>query len=455
MNARRARFTPDILLEGLSGHRCEGIYQVAFSGGADSTALLLGMHELESQLKAPLAAIHVNHGRHADADQWQCHCERLCRRIGVPLATHRLAAGPGEGSGPEDTLRRERYAAFEHLLGAGDTLLQAHHLDDQAETLLLNLMRASGVEGLAGIPQARPLGRGYVLRPLLSVNRSALVEFLKSRDMDWIEDSSNRDESLDRNFLRHQVLPLLHTRWPAASRSLARSAELCREAAEALGQANQDWLQARCRDGRVLELQAGDLEDDAALRRGVREWLTASGCPQLPATRIGEFTRQLAEGGPGAMAEATWDGWSLRYFGNRLWLHRKQDLVPCPTLNWSSGSDLRLGDSLGSVALQGGENPAWRGAVSVGPAKPGQRLRLAAGNPRQKIKELLRLAGVPPWLRQSIPVISQGSDVLAVGDWLLAASLAEHFSQPGVRLVWRPAEPTLAWLRAVCHRDTG
>ena len=207
---------------------------VAYSGGADSTALLLALHELLGEsASGQLRAAHVDHGLHADSGDWARHCVGRAHALGVSLACRRVEVRAG-GKGVEAAARRTRYAALAALMEPGECLLTAHHQDDQWETLMLRLLRGTGIAGLAGIREKRRLGRGWLLRPLLDVPREELRVWLDHRGENWIEDPSNRETGFDRSFLRNEVQPLLRRRWPGAAATAGRTARLAADTRELL-----------------------------------------------------------------------------------------------------------------------------------------------------------------------------------------------------------------------------
>src|SRR5580704_2983267 len=202
---------------------------VAFSGGADSTALLAALVPLrEPRLR--VRAVHVDHQLHPDSKLWSAHCRRVARDLGVPLRVRRVDAVARGGASPEAAARAARYAALATGLAAGEALLTAHHADDQLETVLLQLLRGAGVTGLAAMPALAPFAAGQLARPLLGIQGRALRAFVQRAGLPWLEDPSNQSEDFDRNYLRARVLPALVARWPAAAATVARGA---RHAAEA------------------------------------------------------------------------------------------------------------------------------------------------------------------------------------------------------------------------------
>ena len=411
-----APLEPRELLAGLQALGPARRWRVALSGGADSTALLHACASLRGDLDAPLTAVHVNHGLHEDADAWQARVRSLCDRLGVPLECRRVRVDQDAGGGPEANAREARYAAFESLLDKDEILLLAHHADDQAETVLLHLLRGSGVDGLAGMPEQRPLGAGRLVRPLLGVRRAALQAYLRVHGLDWIEDPSNRDVGLDRNWLRGELLPLLDQRFPGAAARLARSARHCREASDAL-----DALSGVALPGSnqppVLDLERmGESGVPAALV--LRAWLRRENAPPIPEARLGEFLRQLAEAGPGKPLQVHWAGWQLGRHHDALWLHPAHPACP----------DRR--------------QDHWQ----AGPPRAGERI-LVAGRGHRVIARLLQDRGVPPWLRPSVPVLRYDDTALAVGGAVFDPARAQQVERAPASLAWRPYSAALREVR--------
>ena len=220
-------------------------WHIALSGGLDSSVLLHLLARLSNrEALPPLSAIHIHHGLQPVADAWPEHCRQVCAALGIPLQVRHVQVA--SGASLERAAREARYAALAAELGAGDVLLTAQHRDDQAETLLFRLLRGAGVRGLAGMPSSRRLGRGWLVRPLLDVSRRELEAYAQAEGLNWVEDPSNQDDRMARNYLRNRVMPLLAARWPQAQNNLARSAVHLREAQELLDDlARQDLAAAR------------------------------------------------------------------------------------------------------------------------------------------------------------------------------------------------------------------
>lgn len=270
-----------------------GPLSVGLSGGCDSVVLLHVLVELG--LAERLDAIHVHHGLSPNSGRWADFCVAYCARLGVPCHVRPVEVDRESGLGLEAAARTARYQLFSDL--AADTLLLGHHQSDQAETVLFNLLRGAGVTGAAGIPADRRLGRLRILRPLLDVSRREIEAYALATRLEWIDDESNADTALSRNFIRHEALPMLSERFPAAEKNLAQAAAHFAEADALLSELAQlDWQLAA--DGDALRLekirQMPLMRLKNLLRHRLRElrWQTPA------AARLEEFARQLLSAGP-------------------------------------------------------------------------------------------------------------------------------------------------------------
>jgi len=423
---------------------------VGFSGGADSTALLVALKELESELPAELAAVHFNHGLQASADEWQRHCELFCKERNIPINTHRLELNLKEGKSAEEQARNGRYHQIENFLEEGHVYLTAHHADDNAETLFLNLMRGSGLDGLAGVPPLRPLGAGWVARPLLDFRRSSLEEFLRSRDIAWLEDPSNLDTSFDRNFLRNTVFPALEKRWPGLVGNLNQTSRNARDSANVLAHLLSHPHANPVIDEHTLSLDILLGLKDEVQTAVLRHWIRQKGVPNPPRRRLQQFLDQLRNSATGTnRAELSWEGQLIKRHQGIVWWHCWPAPMLNPSLAWKSGDSLALGPEFGSIQLPGSKGtvpPGWE----VGPIRPGARIKLHASGPRRKLIDLLRERGIPPWLRYAIPVLYWDGAAVALGDSVLEPGLGNWLSEHGASMQWHPVHPMLRKLKSVC-----
>ena len=263
---------------------------VGFSGGLDSTVLLHAASCVASDANLDLSALHVHHGLSASADAWADSCISVCQGMEIPLTVRRISVPTGTGEGVEAAARRVRHKMLEEH--PADWILLAHHTDDQAETVLHNLLRGAGVRGAA----AMPVSRGRVLRPLIGLTRGELLAYARSRRLVWTEDESNADSRYTRNFLRHEILPLITSRFPRAREQLAAAASRFSEADSLL------------EDLASLDLGGNPPEfplpvelfrelPDARARNLLRAMLTWHHAQPPDERRLNEFVRQLKTAG--------------------------------------------------------------------------------------------------------------------------------------------------------------
>ena len=285
---------------------------VGFSGGLDSTVLLHAVHALAKGMELELSALHVNHGLSANADSWAASCAHFCRELGLLLTVRRIDVPLDSGEGIEAAARRVRHKLLaDH---PADWILLAHHADDQAETVLHNLLRGAGVRGAAAMQEAR----GRILRPLLGVARDALLAYVRSCKLVWIEDESNADHRYTRNFLRHRVLPLVASRFPRAGEQLAAASARFSEADSLLDDlATLDLRGSPPEFPLPLKLFR---ELPAARARNLLRAMLTWHCAQAPdERRLNEFVRQLQTAAPDRHPRLDLARYALWCERGRLW----------------------------------------------------------------------------------------------------------------------------------------
>lgn len=407
---------------------------LGFSGGLDSTVLLHRLRTDPALAGCRLHAIHVHHGLHPMADAWAAHCRSACAALDVPFTLERAhIESPGRDT--ERQARDARYAAFARHLAPDDTLALAHHADDVAETLLLRLLRGAGTAALGNM---QALGRrdGYWLwRPLLDAPRAALQAYAERHALAWVDDPGNANPDFDRNYLRHQILPLLERRFPQTRARLARSAALLREEAALLQPAVMAALDG-CRNGPTLDLPRLRALPPSMAAQVLRAWLQEAGFTPPGMASLHEFLRQLTAHASGDAISLRTDRYRLRVWQGRLYLlpgaaygHDDSPL----DLHWSGETEL---------ALPRGGRLRWQGTppfpVHVRYRHGGERIRLPGRSMTHSVKKLLGTR-LPPWQRASLPfVYNAEGELLAVGDVLVSAVLAQLNRQHGLRLCWSP-----------------
>lgn len=369
---------------------------VALSGGVDSVVLL---HLLKDH--PGLRALHVHHGLSRNADKWAAFCRALCRRWKVSLAVARVRVNKA-GQGLEAAAREARYAAFDKL--DVDVIALAHNLDDQAETVLMNLLRGAGVRGAGGMRARSRFGEKTLARPLLGIPRSEIEAYARSHGLEWVEDESNADETLTRNFIRRRLGPLIATRFPQWQAALARAAR---------------HFSAR---------------DDRASRL-LRAYLDSQGMRAPSEARLAEMLKQLSASG--ARTRLEHDGRALRVYRGEVRIERAPPGEFHP-MAWEGERRLKIPALGGELVFRAGEGIAARhvkaGGFEIRLRSGGERLQLHARRPRRTLKNLFQEAGIPPWERTRLPLIFRGADLV----WAPGLGVDHRYRGRGLVPHWRP-----------------
>lgn len=405
---------------------------VAFSGGLDSTVLLHWAAQFAATDAAiSLRALHVHHGLNAAADDWAAHCARIADSLAVPLTVRRVQVDLNGGSGLEAAARAARFAAIREVMQPAETVLFAHHQDDQAETLLLNLARGSGPDGLSAMPRQRDLGAGWLYRPLLGLSRARLEAEAHAMRLSWIDDPSNRDESLDRNFLRHRVIPLLRERWPGFS---DKAADATRRIAEITTQIREDdgpLLDSLTREGGLSVSALSQLEP-AVTARVLRMAMRRAGLPLPGQAVLGQVLRVIQSGRNDAEHCVQWGRAEVRRYRDRLFIqHRLPEVASDWTTQWSGEPALQLPS--GSGELLSGASGSW----TVRLAQPTDVIR-QPGRPGKRLAKWCQEQGIPPWLRLRLPVVLRDEWICSIGATCIDEQIAPSNLQWNHQLVGVP-----------------
>ena len=403
---------------------------VGLSGGADSHSLLHALVELSRrEALPPIIALHINHGLHEDATDWAAHCAAVASNLGV--AFHERVVSIDAGASPEAQARDARFSVFESFLAAGDVLLLGHHLDDQIETVLFRLIRGAGPSGLAGIPVMRPLGRGLLMRPLLGITRDQIESYAGSHELAHLHDGSNDDTRYDRNFLRHEVLPLIESRWPGYRSGFARSATLSGELAALV---HFDHLTEYTRYGGPY-LPMG-VHDAKTLHRALHGWLKELNAPLPDFVALEEFARQCMHAQGDKLPELRVGGYVLQRWRQGIHLYpvdidRDFDI--------SSQVGGALAGRWGSITWQVADMGLPAGvSIRVRSPRYGEAVSLGQ-RPRRSVAQWLQEAGVPPYLRGCYPLVQVGDEIIAIPDVGVVSDCSNlSLCKGGLVPVWTP-----------------
>ena len=412
---------------------------LAFSGGLDSTVLLHLLAERRETLSFQLFAQHVHHGLSPNADDWANFCQQVCLKLNIPFELSKVNINKNSGLGTEATAREARYKAL--LSVNADFICLAHHQDDQAETLLLQLARGAGVKGLAGMA----VMSGKLLRPLLDVPRSRLEAYAKRHQLIWIEDESNADTRFDRNFIHHKVLPILEESYPSIRQTISRSAQNMADANELLDElALIDALQAGFDAKKNTAIGLSTLKNlsEQRVNNCLRWWLAKNSLQMPSQQQLQQITQQLMHAKQDAsIALKVSERLILRRYQNRAYL--VQELLPNAPINWLwQGDDVidlpnktklifskKLGEGISFRKI---ENATLRIKFRDG----NERFKPQLGRPHRSLKVMLQNVNMPPWQRAQLPLIFMDDTLVVIPNIGVDANFQASNEEMGLVVNW-------------------
>jgi tRNA(Ile)-lysidine synthase len=399
---------------------------IAYSGGIDSH-VLLHLAASSTRLRDKITAVYVHHGLQAEADDWAVHTAKTAEELAVRFILLRVNAVAGRKESPEEAARNARYAALKELIEVNDVLLVAQHLEDQLETVMLQLMRGSGLRGLSGMPENMAFGRGSLLRPLLQTPKRAISDYACRHRLHWVEDLSNQRSDYDRNFLRNEVLPLLKHRWPGCAVTVARSARHCAEAETLVAElAGEIFEQIYDPLDNTLSISRLRMFDSARQQLAVRRWFLMNGLRMPSRDVVLRLLNQVAVAKdarhPALFSQGCW----IRRYRDKLYcLAPFEPEMPEETVWPPDQIRILLGEyralywrrASAGIALE-----TWlESEIVVKCRAGGEKIRLPGRAGRHSLKNLYQEAGIPPWEREKMPLVYLNGQLAAVGDrWISA-----------------------------------
>ncbi len=412
----------------------DGRVCVAYSGGLDSTVLLHLVSR--SHYSGRVVALHINHQLSPHADEWERHCADTAQAFGVKFESQKVIV-ENTGKGLEQGARKKRYLALSSRLSVNDLLLFGHHQNDVAETFIFRLMRGAGLTGLRTIPRVRSLGKGKLLRPLLDYSRAQLAEYAALNGLTWIDDESNEDTRFDRNFLRHELFPVLASRWRNAEEKIGQTVAHLSESSALLDEyGEQDLLACERKSERLGEsISIESLADfsDARQKHAIRTWCQLSGY-SLPdraqLAKVVEVTQAREDANP----RLQWGACELRRYGGRLYLLPRIEVSERQALPVVLNQRMNIGGSGEYVHCTTNASDEVGESLSLR-FRSGQERCKPKGRPHsQTLKKLLQEYRLEPWFRDRVPMIYLGEELVAVGDIFVCDSSA-HLP-PDFSVIW-------------------
>ncbi len=399
---------------------------LALSGGVDSRVLLdLLSRYQQAHPQVACLAVHVHHGLSDNADTWAKLCVKWGEQTGVDVAVERIQLDLGNGESIEKIARDARYDVLEKYVMANDVLLTGQHLDDQLETFLLAMKRGSGPKGLSSMAESMPFGGGRLCRPILSVERSEIEDYARQRGLEWLEDESNQDIRFDRNFLRHEITPLLKSRWPNLHTAVSRSARLCAQQERLLVELLEPKLSQLLDEQGGLHFEPLFAESKEQRSFLLRLWLQKQGATLPSESQLDVLWQQVALAQQDANPRLSLSDGQVRRFKNRLFYIAKSNDVSHWASTWSTSELQPLPDGLGTLAIQNIKVLDSNSRMTLSREKLPLSVEVVF-NPQglsahpygrigsRKLKKLFQEYGVPSWLRQRTPILLAKEKVIAV-----------------------------------------
>jgi tRNA(Ile)-lysidine synthase len=399
-------------------------YLIALSGGLDSIVLL----NLMRKQFAPTAlrAIHIHHGLSVNANAWVSHCEKICSECGIPLIVEYVTLNIKPGRSLEELARKARYDAFTKVLQPNEILVTAHHQNDQAETFLLHAIRGGGPKGLAAMPVLKLFDKNTHWRPLLNLTRDALLDYAARNQLSWINDESNENIIFDRNFLRHEIIPKLKQRWPKVIENLTRATEIQAEVSNFLDeQLAPSWSNIAAhierlnvhryyKQGNILPLSIIDELAPTLQNWLLREWIKRASGIIVSKNQLTLIYREIIQAKKDKQPELKIGNYWLNRYANALWL--RQPL-----------NEKQIQEKINACIEQVSKKTNLAiNALHVQFRQNGERLKINNNKHSHELKKLLNEWKIPPWERNSLPLIYYKGQLVSIGGFFIAD--ADHSS---------------------------
>ncbi|MGH8476392.1 MAG: tRNA lysidine(34) synthetase TilS [Methylococcales bacterium] len=415
-------------------------FLIAFSGGLDSSVLLdLCVRGAGVQNRKRFCAVHVNHGLHAQSPQWAGHCVEICASLAIDCRILTLEGIAQPGRSLEEAARSARYEALRKCVQQNTVVLTAQHRDDQAETILLQLLRGSGLKGLSGMPESIAFGPGVLHRPLLQIARERIRSYAEARKLNWIEDPSNADTRHQRNYLRHEIMPHLRERWPAVDKTLARSAKHCADAQQLIDLEVETWFRPLIEaDPNTLSISKLNAFDQGQKRLLVRHWISRCGYLSPNAVKLEQIITEAIPAAPHRFPKIQWGQTEVRRYRDKLYLmSRLADFDRGRVIPWCIAETLAIPEIAGILEYRwtrdsdrSREIPLIE--VMVRFRQGGESFRLPGSRGSRSLKNIFQEFSVPPWERDRIPLIYFDGTLQAIAGLLVG----EAFQKIGIEFCW-------------------
>lgn len=367
-------------------------YCIAYSGGIDSHVLLHALASLQAELSLSLRVIHINHGIHVDSKKWAQHCELMSHQLNIPYRSYEINIQKNNGDSLEEAARDARYAIFSEMMNSNDVLLTAHHESDQAETYLLQLCRGAGIPGLSCMPVMKSFSKGHHARPLLFVPKKQILQYAQQHALNFIEDSSNFNTNFSRNFMRHEVLPLLDQHYPNVASAIARSAAHTQEANYLLDELAAEILE-NIKGSKLNTLSIKKLSELSLVKQKcvLRYWIKKLNIKLPNSKKFEELIYQMHHAANDRSMKIEWDNACVRKYRDDLYLLTNSKII------YEIPEEFKNNEI---KYRQGGEIIFYK-------------------NHHRELNKCFQAWGIPPWERDTIPLIYVGGTIVCIPGFYL------------------------------------
>ncbi|MGD9592404.1 MAG: tRNA lysidine(34) synthetase TilS [Candidatus Berkiella sp.] len=394
---------------------------VAYSGGKDSHVLLDALVTLKSTYGYVLEAIHINHGLQSISPQMKAHCAFICENYHIPLHLVDLSLQILPGESLEEKARLYRYRAMKNFVDENTLLLTAHTQGDQAETFLLQLIRGSGVKGLACIAPMKAFGNGYIARPLLSVSKASIHDYASLKKLNWIEDPSNQNLQLRRNFIRNEILKPLEKVHPNSSKCIARSAKHCQETMVILNEyVSQDVALCQGEKPHTLKLNALQMLSQQKQAWVLRHWLSEQKATLPSLQKCSQMLKQMLHAKTDAQPLICWGTWQLRRYQGHIYFLTQQSVDSTLQYEWDISSPITLADGRkwqlkATMGAGFAKSKLQENVIQVAYRQGGERCYLGDKHSSKSLKKVFQQLSIPPWERALVPLFYHHDSLIGVG----------------------------------------
>ena len=431
---------------------------VAYSGGVDSHVLLHALNTVrhKAEFDFQLSAIHIHHGLSQHADQWQAHCQQVCIQLDIVFQTANVSVEVLPRQSLEAQAREARYNKLVELAPVNSQVVLGQHQDDQLETFLLQLKRGAGPKGLSAMNREwvsqsplQPDKKVGFYRPLLDTRQHAIVDYAQQHNLQWCEDESNQNTDFERNFLRHNILPVLQDRWPEISRSVTRSAAMCAQQQRLLDEVCAEKLQPIKASANSLHLPALKQLSQSWLHQLVRYWLSELGIQNPSLAVLNQLMPAVLDAADDAMPILQWNGWQFRRFDQQLFVIRANLENVSINIIWQGQKSVKLPGNMGRLIFTQTNNVQTNnvqtndvltndvqieeisqlivnpdlGPILIRSGGYSARFKPAGSNHSKPVKQWFKQWKVAPWFREHVLLVIQNEQVLGLfieGCWKIA-----------------------------------